>query len=310
MSYFINNISGKPFIIALMLMGGLLSCNRDLPEIPSPSGGTPVQLTNPRLIDLTESIDLNANTVFLKKEIVRATFQGFIEKINKNIGDGVKSGDLLLQIKTKESAADDNLKFSVGAQSFQGSVQIQARSDGVLTTLNYNSGDFVSEGEEIAIISNPSSLRITLNVPYQYISKINFHNRCEIFLPDGKMEVASIEKVIPSVDPVSQTQTFLLRLNRSVSLPENLNVNARLPLQTIINALVLPCRSIMSNETQDEFWVMKVINDTTAIRINIAKGIENDSLIQILSPAFSLTDLIILEGAYGLADTAKISISK
>jgi hypothetical protein len=173
-------------------------------------------------------------------------------------------------------------------------VKIHARSDGILTTLNYNSGDFVSEGEEIAIISNPSSLRITLNVPYQYISKMNLHSRCEIFLPDGRMEVATIKKVIPSVDPISQTQTFLLQLDR----------------YTIKNALVLPRRSIMSNETQNEFWIMKLINDTTAIRISINKGIENDSLVQISSPAFSLTDPIVLEGAYGLADTARISISK
>jgi multidrug efflux pump subunit AcrA (membrane-fusion protein) len=305
-----NNIKSAPLIITLAVSAGLLSCNRNQQEIPPPSGGTPVRITNPALSDLSESIDLNANTVFLKKETVRATFQGFIDKINKNIGDKVKTGDLLLQIKTKELAADDSLKFSIGTQMFGGSVQIYARSDGILTALQYNSGDFVSEGEEIAIISNPSSLRITLNIPYQYNTRMNHHSRCEIFLPDGRTEMATIDKVIPSVDPISQTQTFLLQLDYYVNLPENLNVIARLPLQTIKNALVLPRRSILSNETQDEFWVMKLINDTTAIRVNIIIGIENDSMVQIIRPAFSLSDSIILEGAYGLADTARISIAK
>ncbi|HEX9972877.1 MAG TPA: HlyD family efflux transporter periplasmic adaptor subunit, partial [bacterium] len=270
--------------------------------------GALVEVTHPKRMDLTESINLNANTVFLKKEIVRATFQGFIEKINKNIGDEIKIGDLLLRIKTKESAADDSLKLTLGAEMFQGSISVRARSNGILTALNYNTGDFVSEGEEIAIISNPSSLRITLNVPYQYVSRMNHHSQCEIFLPDGKMLHATIQKVIPSVDPVSQTQTFLLRLDDRVNLPENLNVNARLPLRTVKDALVLPLSTILSNETQDEFWIMKLINDTTAVRININKDIETDSLVQIISPEFDLTDNIISDGAYGLPDTAKVSL--
>jgi multidrug efflux pump subunit AcrA (membrane-fusion protein) len=296
----------KTDLTLFTLMALFISCSPKPKEVDIHNSGTPVQVTSPRRVTLTETIDLNANTIFLKKEIVRATFQGFIEKINKNIGDEVKTGNLLFRIKTKESVADDNLKLTFGAKTFQGSVSVRAQSDGILTALNYHTGDFVAEGEEIAIISNPSSLRISLNVPYQYVSKINQHSPCKIYLPDGKMLPATIQKVIPSVDPVSQTQTFLLRLDEPVNLPENLNVDTRLALRTINDALVLPLTTILSNETQDEFWVMKLINDTTAVHVNIKKGIETDSLVQIISPEFNLTDRIISEGAYGLPDTAKV----
>jgi hypothetical protein len=305
----LRKIKTKLTILAVTAM--LIFCGHEQRETDSlTSVGMPVQVTHPKRLDLTETIDLNANTIFLKKEIVRATFQGFIEKINKNIGDQIKIGDLLLQIKTKESAADDSLKLTLGSEMFQGSVNVRARSDGVLTTLNYHTGDFVSEGEEIAVISNPSSLRITLNVPYHYVSRMNPHSLCEIFLPDGKMISASIQKEIPSVDPVSQTQIFLLRPEAHVNLPENLNVNARLPLRTIKNALVLPLSTILSNETQDKFWIMKLINDTTAVRIDITRGIETDSLVQVISPEFNLTDDIISNGAYGLPDTATVLLTR
>lgn len=297
-------------LILLAVAAIFISCSHEQKETESLESRSPVQVTHPRRIDLTESIDLNANTIFIKKEIVRATFQGFIQKINKNIGDEVKIGDLLLQIKTKESAADDNLKLNLGDEMFQGAVNVRARSDGTLTALNYHAGDFVSEGEEIAIISNPTSLHIALNVPYEYVSRMNLRSQCEIFLPNGKMLQASIQKVIPSVDPVSQTQTFLLRLNDQVNLPENLNVNARLPLRTIKDALVLPLSAVLSNETQDQFWVMKLITDTIAVRIDINKGIENDSLAQVISPEFNLTDNIISDGAYGLPDTAKVLLTR
>ena len=99
---------------------------------------------------------MNGNTVFLTKEIVRATFQGFIERVNKNIGDFVNHGDDLFQIKTMESAAIDSLNISLGNKKFKGVVTLKAQSKGVLTELNYHQGDFVSGGEQI--INNIQSI--------------------------------------------------------------------------------------------------------------------------------------------------------
>lgn len=272
--------------------------------------GTPVKITQPQKMDLTEYITLNANTVFLKKEIVRATFQGFIEKIYKSIGDKILSGDLLLEIKTKESAADHNLQVPLGDETFSGIIKIRAKSDGVLTELNYNAGDFVSDGEQIAVIANPSSLRINLNVPYQFADKININTSCEIFLPNGKIARASIQKIFPKVDVTAQTQIYILEMHQSESLPENLNVNARIPLCTVKNAAALPITAIMTNETLDQFWIMKLLNDTLAVRVDVTKGVENDSFVQIAKPELKPTDRIVLEGAFGLPDTAKVVIGK
>lgn len=301
----------KSFIVVSFFFMIIVFCNSDQSGSEETIiSGTPVQIIQPQVLNFTEFIDLNANTIFLKKEIVRATFQGFIEKTYKNIGDQVKTGDLLFSIKTKESMADDGLHINLGNETFQGSINLRAKSEGIVTKLNYNTGDFVSDGEEIAIISNPSSLCITLNVPYQYVSRLNYNLRCKIFLPNGQELGAIIQKVIPSVDPVSQTQTFLLGLENNKNLPENLNMSARLPLQTINNAIVLPRSAVLSDEIQENFWVMQVINDSTAVRVDVKKGIENDSLIQIVYPVLNPNDEVISEGAYGLPDTAKVIISR
>jgi multidrug efflux pump subunit AcrA (membrane-fusion protein) len=291
---------------ALMLL--MYACDRQSQENAFSETGSPVQVSSPERRSLVETIDLNATTIFLKKEIVRATFQGFIERINKNIGDGIKTGDLLLEVRTKESAADDSLTSLADRDLFRGAVKIRARSNGILTALNYHTGDFVTEGEEIAIISNPASLYITLNVPYPYVARIHIHSVCQILLPDGNRVDASVDKIIPSVDPASQTQTFLLRPVEQITLPENLNVSARLPLRQAENALVVPVGAVLSNETQDAFWIMKMIDDTTAVRIDVRKGIENDSLVQVLNPGLGTNDRIIIDGAYGLPDTARVSV--
>ena len=128
-------------------------------------------------------------------------------------------------------------------------------------------------------------------------------------LPDGKTVKARIQKVMPSVDEASQTQTYILKLDKDENLPENLNVSVQIPISYAKEALTVPKSAIMSNETLDNFWVMKLINDTTAVRVDIQKGIVNDSLVQIIKPQLDLTERIISDGAYGLPDTAKVVVT-
>lgn len=272
--------------------------------------GTPVAVANPKVITLTDYMTFNANTTFLSKEIVRSTFQGFIKKVYKNIGDYVKTGDVIFQIITKEAYATDSLKLKLNGESFSGNILLKAKTNGVLTELNYNTGDFVSDGEQLAVISNPSSLAVLLNVPYQHAAKIKINSKCILLLPNGNKITGTISKSLPSVDAVSQTQTFLVKISDGKNYPENLNVEIKIPINTVNKATVLPKSAILSNETLDSFWIMKLINDTTAIKVLVKRGIENDSLVQILKPGLDLSEKIIIDGAYGLPDSSKVEIIK
>jgi hypothetical protein len=79
---------------------------------------------------------------------------------------------------------------------------------------------------------------------------------------------------------------------------------------TINNAIALPKSAVVTNETESEFWVMKLLNDSTAVKLDIKKGIESDSLVQVKYPVLSLNDRFITQGAYSLPDTVKIVIKK
>ena len=112
-------------------------------------------------------------------------------------------------------------------------------------------------------------------------AKIKINSKCILLLPNGNKINGTISKSLPSVDPISQTQTFLVKISDGKNYPENLNVEIKIPINTVNKATVLPKNAILSNETLDNFWIMKLINDTTAIKVFIKKGIENDSLVQI-----------------------------
>ena len=106
------------------------------------------------------------------------------------------------------------------------------------------------------------------------------------------------------------TQKYFIKLNQTYNIPDSLNVIVKTPYKTFKDATVIPKSSLLTNVTEDNFWIMKLINDTTALRVDIQKGVENDSLVQILSPKLSTEDRIVKTGAYGLPDTAKVEIVK
>ena len=287
----------------------LISCGKpDGVKSETESKGIEVVECSPVKKNMFEYVNLNANTIFQKQEILRATFQGFIDKSYKNIGDKIKQNDLLFLIKTKEADAFTDSQTKLYDNQFNGLVKIFARTDGVLSELNHQTGDYVADGEQLAVLVDPLSLRIMLEVPFQYAKSVSDNNSYLILLPDGKEYAAHIIKRVPSIDPVNQTQKYILEINSKVELPANLNVNVKIPVKNSKDAFVLPKSSVMSNETQTEFWVMKIINNNTAMKVNIKKGIENDNLVQIIDPQFSLNDRFISEGAFGLPDTAKILI--
>ena len=53
---------------------------------------------------------------------------------------------------------------------------------------------------------------------------------------------------------------------------------------------------------------MQIINDTLAVRQNVLLGMRSDSLTELRNTMLSPADRIVVTGAYGLADTAAITL--
>jgi multidrug efflux pump subunit AcrA (membrane-fusion protein) len=126
-------------------------------------------------------------------------------------------------------------------------------------------------------------------------------------LPDGKSLSGKITSVTPIVDSASQTQNVFISVEEK-NIPVNVVARARVEKNSKSNTLSLPKPAVLSDEMQTNFWVMKIIDSNTAVKIPIIKGIENADRVEVLSPKFSTNDRFILNGNFGLPDTAKIKI--
>ena len=271
---------------------------------------TKVTIVQPVQQSLTDYLQLNANTVFQKKVVVRANITGYIIAMPWKVGDRIASGAIFCTIKTKEQDALKNIdQREPSLNQFQQPIKIVTSARGFITAVNYIQGDFVNEGDILATITEPSSLVLSVNVPYEYNRYVYNGRSCEVQFPDGKKINAAITLSIPVIDAASQTQQFFIHLSGNQQLPENMNLLVRIPMKQKANAICLPLEAIQTNETQDEFWVMKLANDSLAVRIPVIVGSQNDSLKEVIS-GVGLNDKIIVQGGYRLADSSLVSIEK
>ncbi len=296
----------------MLLFVGFTACkHREInsEDESTPDAKTPVTLSKINIEPISESIELRAVSGFQKKVAIKASATGYIDNENVNIGDEVSINQLLFTIKTKEASAIGNINITQDTSlHFSGVINIKAQKSGIITTLDHLKGDYVQDGDQLGIISERSSLVFIIEVPFELHSYIKVNNGCEIILPDNEIVQAKIVGALPTVDAVSQTQSFVVKPLKELKLPENLIAKIEIVKNTKEKAIVLPKMALLANESQTEFWVMKLINDSIAVKVPVKKGIETSDKVEITEPQFSAADRIILKGNYGLADTAKITI--
>jgi multidrug efflux pump subunit AcrA (membrane-fusion protein) len=277
-----------------------------LPEEPEII--TPVTITGISTEPMAEYIELNATSAFLQKAYVKASANGYIKNVNAQIGKMVSAAQNVFVLKTKEAQSIGNaINLLDSSFKFSGIINIKAGTAGYISEINHQAGDYVQEGEQLAVISDVNSFVFILNLPYELRPYIMNKDRVELLLPDGKTITARIVSAMPVVDSVSQTQNIVLTVSEK-NLPANLIAKVRIQKTAKPAAISLPKQSVLSDETQTSFWVMKVAGSSTAVKIAVTKGIETNDRVEILSPRFSASDKFLLTGNYGLADTARISI--
>ncbi len=303
----------KSILGALVAMSCLSACHSSEPteEADNPSPVTPVQITTPKDSSLSEYVELSAVSAYLEKSFVKANINGYVQRASAKTGQQVGSGTLLFTLITKEARSIGNTvnKLDPGFK-FSGVSNIRSGQAGTIVQVNHQNGDYVQDGEALATVSNRNSLVFLLDLPYELNQIISQNKTLEVLLPDGTKLPGSVSGTMPSVDSLAQTQRYIIKVPTGKDIPQGLIARVRLTKLSHAQAQVLPKSAVLSNETEDEFWVMKMINDSTAIKVKVKKGIESGSLIEVLEPRFSVTDRIIKTGNYGIADTAKVKIQQ
>jgi multidrug efflux pump subunit AcrA (membrane-fusion protein) len=272
---------------------------------------TPVTVTSIETASLNEYVELNATSSYQQSNFIKASANGYLKAVNIKAGEMIHVGQLAFTLQTKEAHALGNTINKLDPSfNFSGIISIRSSANGYIQSLDHQVGDYVQDGEQLAVLADSKSFGFILNLPYELRPYISTGKSLQVDLPDGSHLNGVVSNIMPDVDSASQTQSVLIKINSSKTIPRNLIAKVRIVKNQKTNAMSLPKQAVLADESQRNFWVMKMIDSITAVKIPIVKGMETTDRVEILRPQFSPNDKILLTGNYGLADTAKVKITK
>ncbi|MVM33696.1 HlyD family efflux transporter periplasmic adaptor subunit [Spirosoma sp. HMF4905] len=304
-------ITGSLWVTLLLVLGACSSSDQagSAPAQDQAVARTPVTVQAIGRGGISNSLTLFGTTLYLRRNAVTAPVAAFITKVYVSLGQRVQSGQPLYQLETKERRALGNL--SVGGDSaLLGRIIVKAASGGLISTFDkQQTGDYVLEGTQLCTIAEDNALAVQVNVPYEYQALAKPGRSCRVRLPDGRALTATFQTPLTTVNALAQTQSVLARINSPVPLPENLTVQVDVTSQANPQAQLLPKAAILSDEMLQHFWVMRLINDSTAVKVPVQLGEKTTTTVEVKSPIFGAGDRIITEGNYGLPDTARVLVN-
>ena len=309
----------------LLAFAGLTACGAKkdsaADEVAAPADGTEEAAAKPKALvtigtvqmdTLTDVLRLSAVSAYPAKDALRATTTGYVLPPAPVVGQQVRAGQTVFTIQTKESktlhldqlTGDPRLKFS-------GIIAIKSARSGILATVDKLAGDYVQDGEQLGLTYDKSRFGFILDVPVTQLRYVHSGQACRIMLPDGRVLPGRVAEVLATADATIQTQRYTIRPTGPVpELPENLAVQVELDRTAPHLARTLPRGAVLTNETQTEFWVMKLLDDSTAVKVPVTVGAQEKDHIEIKEPRFNPRDKILLSGNFGLDDTAAVKVTR
>ncbi len=297
-------------IYALLAISMVLSCKNKTDATSDKKAPISVQVAEVQQHDIKEYLTFNCVTLYQRKENIRSNVTGYISWMKYKVGDPIRTGQTFATVRTKEQdALREAVKIDSSLSKFVKPIGIQSNATGVITALNLTANDYLAEGDILATVIQPKSLVVQVNVPYEYEDYVSIGSSCEIVLQNEQSISAKITGTLPTIDPIAQSQSFLISLPNE-NLPENLNVQVRMVYREDAKAMTVPKNALQTNELLTEYWVLRLINDSIAIKHPVTPKLKNDSLVQIESKGLQLGDKVVTEGGYQMQDSTIVSVQK
>lgn len=272
----------------------------------------PVEVTTIGSGFVSDNLELFATTVYLKRNTVMAPIPAYITAVHVKLGDRVSPGQVLYELESKERKALGNtpVQFDSSLAGY-GRIKVKSSGYGVVSAIDRQQvGDYVLEGTSLCTIATTNGMAFQVNVPFEFVNYTRTGNHCTIVLPDNSKHPAVFTTPLAAMNVGAQTQSILAKTSDGLILPEGLIAKVLVSKGGGNSSQVFPKASVLSDEMMQKFWIMKLINDSTAVKVPVIVGNKNKDEIEILSPQFTANDRILVNGNYGLPDTALVTIVK
>jgi RND family efflux transporter MFP subunit len=181
--------------------------------------------------------------------------------------------------------------------------------DGVVTDRPYFAGETPPAGAPILTVMDLSKVVARAYLTAAQAAQLHVGDAAALVSGNAGTEIeGKVTVVSPALDPNSTTvQVWVEAVNPGGRLKPGSTVGLKIVASTVKDALVVPVEAILT-ASDGATSVMAIGPDQTAHRTSVKTGIRQEGEVQVLS-GLKAGDQVVTQGAYGLTDGAKVTIS-
>lgn len=186
--------------------------------------------------------------------------------------------------------------------------EIRSPIDGVVTDRPLYEGELATANQPILTVMNTAKLIAKAHIVQSEAVQLKVGDDAEIYVRSVDQPIKGrVMLISPALDPGSTTiEVWVEAIKPGPALKPGMSVSLQATVQTDKNALVVPASAVFRSPEGNEY-VMVAGSDSKAHQTNVKVGIRNKEFAEIQS-GLKDGDSIIISGAYGLPDGAKITV--
>ncbi|MEL6970763.1 MAG: efflux RND transporter periplasmic adaptor subunit [Bacteroidota bacterium] len=225
---------------------------------------------------------------------------------DQNIGSEIQ----YLQAKNNK----ERLEKSIASVDLQLSKnKVYAPIGGVVEVLARQSGEVVAPGQPVVQVLNTAQLKIAADVPENYIRAVQRGERVDVAVPALGMESSlPITRIGKTVDPANRTFVVEVKLPADAALKPNLLAEMKIREYTEEDVVVISMDKVQQ-EVSGRRYVYVADDEAeegpVARKTYVTIGETYDGQV-VIKEGLSGGEILILEGARGLADGQAIQITE
>jgi multidrug efflux pump subunit AcrA (membrane-fusion protein) len=234
---------------------------------------------------IRQVVKLNGDVSSQSEVTVMPDTSGKITRIVKNLGDTVRSGEVIAYIDPSRAG-----------QSYSEN-PVTSPVAGTITSLPLTTGSTVSSATVVAVIGSLDNLKITIYVAEKYSAYLRRGLPAIVSFASapGEEFAASVSAISPVVNNKNRTIETTLLLNRNDRrIKQGMFASVHLVIREENNTLVIPRTAVKNYNGNTTVYVID--ENSIARRIPVILGLANDSEVQI-SGGLKEGDRVITAGS-------------
>ncbi len=218
----------------------------------------------------------------------------------------------LKQISAAQSQVSATQKAADAVKASLAKTAITAPFSGVVDQVVTQSGQVVSPGTNIVKLISLGQMKVTADVPENYLAKVKAGTPVQIFIPTLNETISSRIRLVGNfINP--NNRTFKIEIPVSGKTGVKPNLLAQVKIQDYINpnSLQVPSQYIFEDGEKKSYVVVATNikgKDAIAKRVYVQLGEQSGNAAEITT-GLKVGDMVITDGSKNLTDGQKIKIS-